>query len=78
VERDWLARLSTRPIRLGEPEFAALIEETDWFPGDLQLALGNLIRSGKARNLDAKSTRRSKFLHYENAGERLQLEQEEK
>ncbi|MCI0421304.1 MAG: hypothetical protein L0312_19105, partial [Acidobacteria bacterium] len=48
---------------------------TDWFPGDLQRALGNLIAAGKARNLDAPGKRRTKFVHVEK-GERLQLVEE--
>jgi hypothetical protein len=78
VERDWLARLSTEPRRFGEAEFATLMEETDWLPGDLQRALGNLIEIGKVRNLDATTKRRSKFLHYKDPGERLQMQSEER
>jgi three-Cys-motif partner protein len=72
VERLWLERLPDQPRRFGEAEFADLLEETDWFPGDLQRALGNLITAGKVRNLDMTNPRRTRFLHFENGGERLQ------
>lgn len=74
VEQFWLDRLSNEPRKFGEAEFADLLEKTDWFPGDLQRALGNLIASGKVCNLDAEGKRRSRFLHFEKKnGERLQL-----
>ena len=41
------------------------IEETDWFPGDLQSALGNLINAGKVRNLDSLRKRPKKPLHWD-------------
>lgn len=72
VEQFWLGRLSEHAKRFGETEFADLLEETDWFPGDLQRALGNLITVGKVRNLDMTNPRRTKFLHFENGGECLQ------
>jgi three-Cys-motif partner protein len=72
VERFWLDRLSEEAKRFGEVEFAELLEETDWFPSNLQSALGNLIDAGKVRNLDMTKTRRTRFLHFENGGERLQ------
>ena len=73
VERYWIEQLSEEPRRFGYAEFADMLEETDWFPGDLQRALGNLIDSGRVHNLDAAKKRRTKFLHPENKGERLQL-----
>jgi three-Cys-motif partner protein len=72
VEKFWLTKLSSIPRKLERHDFADLIEETDWFPGDLQEALGRLMAQGKVRNLDAKGKRRSQFLHYK-IGERLQL-----
>lgn len=77
VERFWLSQLTERPRRFGPAEFADLLEETDWFPGDLQRALGKLINQGKVRNLDADGKRRSKFLHFEKS-ERLQLARDDK
>jgi three-Cys-motif partner protein len=73
VEQFWLGRLTDQPIKFGETEFADLLEETDWLPGDLQRALGNLITTGKVCNLDAEGKRKSRFLHFEKKnGERLQ------
>ena len=73
VEKYWLDRLTHEPRRFGELEFADMLEETDWFPGDLQRALGNLMSQGLVGNLDALGKRKSRFLHYEKAGERLRL-----
>lgn len=79
VENFWLTCLSTEPKKFGEAEFADLLEETDWLPGDLQRALGNLIASGAVCNLDAEGKRKSRFLHFEKKyGERLQLTGSEK
>ena len=58
---------------MGEEEFANLLEDTDWFPGDFQRGLGNLIDAGKVRNLDAPRKRPKKPLHWKKEGERLQL-----
>ena len=73
VEKFWLTKLSSSPQRFDSRKFADLLEETDWFPGDLQEALGRLIASGKVINLDARGKRRKHFLHYDKSGERLQL-----
>ena len=73
VEQYWLKHLSRDARRIGEGEFADLIESTDWFPGDFQRALASLIKTGKARNLDAPKKRPKKPLHWEKEGERLQL-----
>lgn len=73
VEEYWLERLSESARRFGLAEFADMLEKTDWFPGDLQGALGNLINSGKVRNLDAPNKRLVRFLHLDKDGERLQL-----
>ena len=72
VDAFWLTKLSLIPRKFDSRKFAHLLEETDWFPGDLQEALGRLIASGKVINLDAKRKRKSRFLHYED-NERLQL-----
>lgn len=76
VEKYWLNQLSYEPRRFGEAEFADMLEETDWFPSDLQRALGNLMQRGLVRNLDALGKRRSRFLHFDKTGERLQLVKE--
>jgi len=72
VERFWLERLSEQPKKFGETEFADFLEQTDWFPGDLQQALGNLIAARQVGNLDMTKPRRTQFLHFEEGGERLQ------
>jgi hypothetical protein len=73
VEQYWLKYLSGGSKRVGEMEFANLLEDTDWFPGDFQRALRNLITGGKVRNLDAPRKRPKRPLHWEKEGERLQL-----
>ncbi len=73
VERYWLKYLSGGSKRVGEEEFANLLEGTDWFPGDFQRALGNLIAVGRVRNLDAPRKRPKRPLHWKKEGERLQL-----
>jgi len=73
VEAYWLKYLASGERRVGEEAFAKLLEDTDWFPGDFQRALGSLINAGKVRNLDAARKRPKKPLHWKNDGERLQL-----
>lgn len=73
MEQYWLKYLSGGERRVTEGEFADLLEETDWFPGDFQRALGRLIDSGRVRNLDAPRKRPKRPLHWERDGERLVL-----
>ena len=73
VEEYWRSYLSGGCKRVGEEEFANLLEDTSWFPGDFQRALGTLIDAGKVRNLDATKKRPKKPLHWEKQGERLEL-----
>ena len=73
VTEYWRKYLSEGTRRVNEEEFANLIEETDWFPGDFQGALKNLIDSGEVRNLDALRKRPKRPLHWEGDGERLEL-----
>lgn len=70
VKTFWLAKLSSRSQHFGIKEFADMLEETGWFMGDFQKAFGELVKDGKARNLnDDKGRRRSQFVHYkENSG----------
>jgi three-Cys-motif partner protein len=70
VKEFWLTKLSSIPHPFGINEFADMIEETGWFMGDFQKAFGELVKDGKARNLDDdKGRRRSQFVHYkENSG----------
>ncbi|MDA8083294.1 MAG: hypothetical protein M0024_06525 [Nitrospiraceae bacterium] len=75
VKEYLLTRLSSIPRYFGVEEFADMLEETGWFIGDLQKALGELVTDCKARNLDDdKGRRRSQFVHYKGnsgRGERL-------
>jgi hypothetical protein len=72
VQAYWIRRLVTGPRRIDYAEFADMLEETDWFPSDLQRALGDLIKEGRVRNLDAVGKRRTRFVHFDK-GERLEL-----
>ena len=73
VEGYWLRYLEDGPKRVGEERFADLLEATGWFPGDFQRGLGNLINTGKVRNLDALKKRPKNPLHWKKDGERLEL-----
>lgn len=73
VQQYWLRRLAGGPHRIGYAEFADMMEETDWFPADLQRALGDLIKAGRVRNLDAAGKRRTRFVHFDKDGERLEF-----
>lgn len=57
VKEYWLTRIPSGRKYVGMHEFADMIEDTEWFPGDFQKALGELIKEGKIRNLDAKRPR---------------------
>ncbi len=77
VEQYWLNYLTGGTKRVGEEEFANLIEETDWFPGDFQRALVSLITADKVRNLDTPKKRPKQPLHWKDA-DRLQLAEKNK
>jgi three-Cys-motif partner protein len=52
--------------------FADILEETDWFEGDLQASLLRLIRTGNVVNRSVDASRRYKRpLHFEDKGETL-------
>jgi three-Cys-motif partner protein len=72
MERFWLERIGPTGRQFGEPEFAAILEETNWFPTDLQAALGRLIAQRLVRNRDAKKARPKRPLHWEGRGEFLE------
>lgn len=71
VDRFWLQYLAAGERRVDESAFADILEDKDWFPGDLQASLVRLIDAGRVRNLDASRRRPTKPLHYED-GDRLQ------
>lgn len=68
--RDFLSGGAVKTV--GEEEFANMLEETDWFPGDFQRALSGLIDAGEVENLDAPRKRPKRPLHWEDS-ERLRL-----
>jgi len=65
VKLYWLNRLTNSPRQFGIEELADMLEETAWFESDLQDALGELMKEGKVKNLDATTKRRSRFVHFE-------------
>jgi hypothetical protein len=74
VDAFWRRYLASGDRRITTTEFADILEATNWLPRDLQASLLRLVKAGVVRNLDADaSKRRSRPLHFENAGERLQL-----
>jgi three-Cys-motif partner protein len=74
VKEYWLSKLSSTPKRFGIMEFADMLEETGWYPGDLQRAFGELEEVGKAKNIARKGKRRTSFVHFEeNKGKGEQL-----
>lgn len=73
VDAYWLRYLESSIRAIRRNEFAAILEETNWFPGDLQASLVRLIARGAVRNLDAQGKRPRKPLHFDQPnGERLQ------
>ena len=72
VDQFWREYLADGPRAVGEGQFADILEQTNWFPGDLQSALVRLIDAGVVRNLDAPRKRPKKPLHWDK-NERLQL-----
>ncbi|MBI2802213.1 MAG: three-Cys-motif partner protein TcmP [Gammaproteobacteria bacterium] len=72
VQAYWLNYLAGGDKRIGEEQFADILEQTGWFPGDFQRALVRLIEVGAVRNLDAKGKRPKQPLHWKD-GERLSL-----
>lgn len=74
VDAFWCRYLAAGERRITTAEFADILEETNWLPGDLQASLLRLVKAGVVRNLDGDaSRRRARPLHFENSGERLQL-----
>lgn len=74
VDNFWRQYLAQGGRRIGTAEFADILESTNWLPIELQTSLVRLVKAGVVKNLDADATkRRSKPLHYDGAGECLQL-----
>ena len=55
----------------GISELADMLEETEWFPGDFQNALRELVKEGKVRNMNAKRARPVNAINFEK-GETLE------
>ncbi len=72
VDRFWLEYLVSGSRRVDTRDFADILEDQDWFPGDLQASLVRLIDAGRVRNLDASRRRPATPLHYKN-GDHLEL-----
>ncbi|MBL3588501.1 MAG: three-Cys-motif partner protein TcmP [gamma proteobacterium endosymbiont of Lamellibrachia anaximandri] len=73
VKAYWLNRLSNTPQRFRIDDLADMLEETNWFESNLQLAFKELANEGKVTNLDAPApNKRSKNLVHFKKKERLQ------
>jgi len=73
VKAYWLDRLSDVPQIFGNDDLADMLEETNWFETNLQLAFKELANEGKVLNLDAPApNRRSKNPIHFKKKERLQ------
>jgi three-Cys-motif partner protein len=73
VDEFWLRYVGTER-RIDEAGFADILEETHWFPSELQASLSRLILKKKIQNLDAPKPRPKKPLHFEErGGERLRV-----
>ncbi len=71
VDQFWLDYLDAGERRVDERAFADILEDKDWFPGDLQASLVRLIDAGRVVNLDTNRRRPKKPLHYFKDGDRL-------
>ena len=57
-----LHRLSKEPMLIDNDLWADFLEESDLYPGDLQAAMGELVKEGLVRNLNADVSRRTKYV----------------
>jgi three-Cys-motif partner protein len=75
VDQYWLDYLASGTRRIDTSAFAHILENTNWFPEDLQASLTRLIVAGKVRNISAGNSKRPRYpLHFEVAeGECLEL-----
>ena len=64
VKDYWLDKLTYEPKQFGVEEFADMIEETDWFINDFQIAFKELLDESKVKNLDAENIER-RWAHFE-------------
>ena len=69
----WIRHIGTE-LAIDETEFANILEETNWFPSELQLSLSRLISQKRIQNLDSLNLRPKRPLHFEvRGGERLRV-----
>lgn len=73
VDHFWIHYLKDGPRLVATAEFADILEESGWFPSDLQASLRRLIEASKVVNLDSSARRPKRPLHFERKGERLVL-----
>lgn len=77
VDVFWRRYLAAGARRVGTAEFADILEDTNWLPGELQSWLVRLVKAGVVHDLEPMlrgGDRTSNPLHFDNA-ERLQLTQ---
>ncbi len=65
VKRYWLKKLSSSLKLFGILELADMLEETDWFISDFQMAFAELEEEGKVKNSDKKRKRRTRFVNFD-------------
>ena len=71
IDDFWLKYIGAERV-VDEAGFAQILEDNNWFPGELQDSLSRLISQRKIQNLNAPKPRPKKPLHYDvPGGERL-------
>ena len=70
IDKFWLKYIGTERL-VDEAGFAQILEDNNWFPGELQASLGRLISMKKIENLNASKHRPKKPLHYDERGGEL-------
>lgn len=74
VDAYWLEYLHGGTKRVGTAEFADVLEQTGWFPSDLQSSLKRLIAAERVVNISSSARRPKRPLHFEaRQGEELSL-----
>lgn len=67
IDDFWLKYIGTERV-VDEAAFAKILEDKNWFPGELQASLGRLISQKKIQNVNATKPRPKKPLHYDKLG----------
>jgi len=69
VDRFWQAYLANGACQIDTAGFADILEQTDWFEGDLQASLVRLVKAGRVVNRTVDAKRRFKRpLHFDDRG----------